>query len=112
MVVLLFKFQNSCRTFFKPAELERELFSVAFQRFFTEHTGGKIQHEGKVFGWYELPRNSEVGQGSMICEVMPDEVKQALAFYKVNINDYDTVVMVSNCSEYGTLGGRANMGGL
>ena len=110
MVVLLFKFQNSRRTYFTPAQLEYELFSGVFQRFFTEHTNGRIQHEGRVFGWYELPRNGEMGQSNMICEVMPDEVKQALAFYKVNIHDYDTVVMVSNCSEYFTVGGRANMG--
>lgn len=108
MLILLFRFKNSTRTFTTAKEVEDAVFNGAYQDFFLHMSDNKVHHSGKVFGFYYLDRNGDDdGGSSMPCDVSQAEIIQAAAFYKVNLREYDQVTTVSNCSEYHTIGGRA-----
>lgn len=111
MLILLFKFNNSMTEHATAEQVYQATFNGAFQQFFRDMSGNKDIHTGKVYGFYHLNRNGDDdGGSSMPCDVSVAEIKQAAAHYQINLADYNQITTVSNCSEYFTIGGRANLG--
>jgi hypothetical protein len=110
MLILLFKFKNSKDVFTTPEEIHNATFNGAFNRFYREISDNKVFHTGSVHGFYYLDRNGEDdGGASMPCNVSNAEIKQAIAHYGIDATKYDQITTVSNCAEYFTIGGRANL---
>lgn len=111
MLVLLFKFDNSNRTFTNAAETQQHLRTGAFQGIFKAMTENRVHHDIDVHGWYHLNRlGDDDGGQSMTCRVSNTELKMAAADLGIDLTQYDNITMISNCTEYHTIGGRAILG--
>lgn len=109
MLVLLFKFKNSKTTYITHSEMQDWFFNGAFQRFYREMSDNKILHQGSVYPWYALDRDGEDdGSSNIPCLVKDSEIKAAIAAYQIDVTKYDQITMISNCTEYSSIGGRAN----
>jgi hypothetical protein len=110
MLILLFKFNNSMTEYTSAEEVRKATFNGAFQQFYKDISDNKELHTGKVYGFYHLNRNGDDDGGAdMPCHVSNSEIKEAAAHYQIDLTQYTQITTVSNCSEYGTIGGRANL---
>lgn len=110
MLVLPFKFKNSQTTYITHPQLKEWFFNGAFQRFYRDISDNKILHHGEVYPWFYLDRNGEDdGNTTVPCRISNNEVMQALQTYQIDITKYDQITLLSNCTEYGTIGGRASI---
>ncbi len=108
-----------------PRDIEDYLFDERkgqFQKFFSEVSHGKVSYTGDVFGWYQMPGygSDSTYQGSLgPCTVRkygpPDPqplfesiLQNMISAYGVNITDYNTIIIMSRCGDYGTIGGYAD----
>lgn len=108
MLILFFKFDTSPRTFLNMQEAE-EIANGAFKRFFNTISEGRIRHDITVSGWHHIGRDEQDGSTTIDCYVTNQEVKDAAASANLDLTEYTNITMISNCSSYFTIGGRATI---
>ncbi len=95
-----------------PRDIEDYLFDERkgqFQKFFSEVSHGKVSYTGDVFGWYTMPGygSDAAYQGYLGPCTVPYSSLQNMV-NNINIADYNTIIILSRCGDYGTIGGYAS----
>lgn len=100
------RFNNSQETFITMEEAKKHA-DTAYKDFFYKLSDGKIRQSTDVFGWYDLKRNGADSNDG--CLLTKEETRRMVQKYNIDITKYTNITMISNCAEYGTIGGRASL---
>ncbi len=111
--VFLAEFENSVPVVAQAENFRRLFFADQNQayltKFFGEMTHGKVNMTGDVFGWFKFRGNgidfNRPGNSSWNCFLNADRIREMATHYQINLDDYQRVVVITNCADYGTMGG-------
>lgn len=110
-----------------PEDVQSYLFDQdngQFQKFYNEMSHGKVTYTGDVFGWYEMPGDGddpeyqgsygpctirEAYANSAEHAIFEDRFQDILDYYSVDLSLYNTVIFLTECDEYGSIGGYASL---
>ncbi len=111
--VFLAEFENSVPVVAQAENFRRLFFADQNQayltKFFGEMTHGKVNMTGDVFGWFKFRGNgidfNRPGNSSWNCFLSSDNIREMAESYELNLSDYQRIVVIANCADYGTIGG-------
>lgn len=112
-LVLLAQFENSTLVPASAADYDGLLFTEKnksyLKRFFGEMSHGKVNVTGQVRGWYTFPGNGSEYLSPYnpdhTCFINDDQILSLIDYYNEDLSNYQRVIVVTNCEEYGTIGG-------
>ena len=113
-LVLLAQFENSTPVPASASDYEGLLFTeknkAYLKRFFGEMSHGKVNITGEVHGWYTFSGNGSdylrPGNPNNNCFINDDQIQLLANHYSEDLSNYQRVIVITNCEEYGTIGGE------